>query len=81
MGKATMIALMLAFALGCSAALTVTRAAELAVRTDRPEAVFAVYNSLRGPKQLVLDPLSSHSGKKPNWSRESRAFLLGQRGR
>ena len=43
--------------------------------------VFAVYNSLRGPKRLVLDPLSGHSGEKPNWSRESRAFLLGQRGR
>jgi cephalosporin-C deacetylase len=43
--------------------------------------VFAVCNSLRGPKQLVLDPLSGHSGEKPNWSRESREFLLGQQGR
>jgi len=43
--------------------------------------VLAAYNALPGPKRLVLSPLTGHSGEKPDWSRESRIFVLGQRDR
>ena len=39
-------------------------------------AVFAVYNALQGPKQMVVDPLSGHSdGAKPNIARAREEFL------
>ena len=31
--------------------------------------VYAAYNVLSGPKRMALDPLSEHSGNKPNWSK------------
>jgi len=37
--------------------------------------VYAAYNVLNGPKQMVLDPLSGHSGNKPNWSAAYQEFL------
>jgi len=43
--------------------------------------VFAAYNALQGPKEVAVDPLSGHSGQKPNWSRRSQEFLREHRGR
>ena len=44
-------------------------------------AVFAVYNALQGPKQMVVDPLSGHNtGAKPNVARERDEFLRRHRG-
>jgi len=37
--------------------------------------IYAAYNVLPGPKQLVLDPLGGHSGGSPNWSKASADFL------
>ena len=42
---------------------------------------FAAYNALKGPKQIAIDPLSEHSGEKPNWSRLWKEFLREQAGK
>jgi cephalosporin-C deacetylase-like acetyl esterase len=37
--------------------------------------VIAACNALQGPRRLVLDPLCGHNGPKPNWEKESQAFM------
>ena len=37
--------------------------------------VYAAYNVLPGPKRMVLDPLSGHVGRHPNWSRQVWKFV------
>jgi len=44
-------------------------------------ATFATYNALQGPKQIAIDPLSEHSGEKPNWSILREEFLRELAGR
>ena len=44
-------------------------------------ATFAVYNALKGPKRIAIDPLSEHSGEKPNWRILREEFLREQAGK
>ncbi len=37
--------------------------------------VYAAYSVLKGPKQMVIDPLSGHGGPKPNWDKAYAEFL------
>jgi len=37
--------------------------------------VYAAYNVIDAPKQMQVDPLSGHGGRKPNYNRAYRAFL------
>jgi cephalosporin-C deacetylase-like acetyl esterase len=36
-------------------------------RVCTSSSVYAAYNVMKGPKRMVLDPLSGHGGEKPNW--------------
>ncbi len=37
--------------------------------------VYAAYNVIPGPKQMVLDPQTGHTGGHPNWGKAYQAFL------
>jgi cephalosporin-C deacetylase-like acetyl esterase len=36
-------------------------------RVCSSSSVYAAYNVLKGPKRMVIDPLTGHGGNKPNW--------------
>jgi cephalosporin-C deacetylase-like acetyl esterase len=36
--------------------------------------VYAAYNQIRGPKRVVVDPLSGHGGEKPEWGKAFGQF-------
>jgi cephalosporin-C deacetylase len=42
---------------------------------------FAVYNALRGPKQLLMDPHTAHSATRPEWGRKLQELMRAQGGR
>lgn len=42
---------------------------------------FAVYNALRGPRELVIDANTGHSATRPEWTRKSQELLRAQGGR
>jgi cephalosporin-C deacetylase len=37
-------------------------------RVCASSSVYAAYNVLKGPKRMVIDPLTGHGGDKPNWN-------------